>query len=112
VLYLKNTTTLVPTWLPPNPTFWAYATALFYALAGVGLLVNRQAPLAARLMALMMGLFAVLVWIPILVAHPAVHNDWSEFAFTLLFAGAAWVVAEQLAAESTGGEDVREAYPP
>jgi hypothetical protein len=51
-------------------------------------------------MALMTGLFGVLVWIPLLIAHPETHLNWSEFALTLLIAGAAWTVGEQTSLES------------
>ena len=45
-------------------------------------------------MTLMLELFAVLVWIPRLIAHPEAHLNWSEFALTVLIAGASWMVAD------------------
>ena len=60
----------------------------------MAILINRQARLAMRLMALMLALFGVLVWIPRLIAHPEAHLNWSEFGLTLLITGAVWVVAD------------------
>jgi hypothetical protein len=99
VVYLKMTADLVPKWIPPNQMFWAIATTVAFALAAVAILINSRAQLALRLMALMIGLFGVLVWIPILVAQPQGHGNWSEFAINFLIAGAAWIVAETAGAQ-------------
>ena len=94
IVYLRFTASLVPAWIPPSQMFWAIFTTIAFAFAAVAMLVNRQARLAIRLMALMLGLFGVFVWIPLLVAHPQAHGDWSEFALTLLITGATWTVAD------------------
>ncbi|MBV8595049.1 MAG: hypothetical protein JOZ50_02245 [Candidatus Eremiobacteraeota bacterium] len=65
-------------------------TTIAFALAAAAILINRCAQLALRLLTLMLGLFGVLVWIPLLIAHPAEHFSWSEFALTFLITGAAW----------------------
>jgi hypothetical protein len=95
IFYLRFTAELVPHWIPPNQLFWAILTTVAFALAAVGILINVQARLAMRLMAAMIALFGVLVWVPLLVAHPGVHFNWSEFALTSLIAGASWLVAER-----------------
>lgn len=94
VFYLRLTADLVPKWIPPNQMFWAILTTMAFALAALGMLINRQAQLAARLMTLMLALFGVLVWIPRLVARPEAHGNWSEFALTFLITGAACLVAD------------------
>lgn len=94
IIYLRPTASLVPTWIPPNQMFWAILTTVAFALAAVAILINRQARLAMRLMAVMIALFGVLVWIPMLVANPQAHLSWSEFALTFLIAGAAWMVGD------------------
>jgi hypothetical protein len=94
ILLLRDTADLVPKWIPPNQMFWAILTTIAFAIAAIAILINRQARLAMRLMALMLALFGVLVWIPRLIAHPKAHLNWSEFALTFLVTGAAWVVAE------------------
>ena len=94
IVYLRVTAALVPKWIPPNQMFWAMLTTIAFALAAIALLINLHARLAARLMTLMLILFGVIVWIPLLVAHPEAHGNWSEFALTFLIAGASWMVAD------------------
>lgn len=94
IFYLRVTADLVPKWIPPNQMFWAVLTTVAFGLAAIAILVHRQARLAIRLMALMLALFGALVWIPLLIAHPEAHLNWSEFALTLQITGAAWVVSD------------------
>lgn len=92
--YLRETASLVPSWILPNQMFWAILTTVAFALAALAIFINRQAWLALRLMTLMLVLFGVIVWVPLLVAHPSSHGSWSEFALTFLIAGASWAVAD------------------
>jgi hypothetical protein len=94
--YLGNTASLVPAWLPPSPMFWAVATTVLFALAAAALLANVQALLAVRLLTVMLAIFGLLVWVPLLVSNPRSHVNWSEFAETFAIAGAAWVLADLL----------------
>jgi hypothetical protein len=94
--YLDNTASLVPKWLPPGQMFWAEATTVAFALAALALLTNRRALLASRLVTAMLVLFGLLVWLPMLLANPHSHNNWSEFAETFAIAGVAWILAELL----------------
>ncbi len=96
IVYLAVTAQLVPVWIPPNQVFWANLTTIAFALAAIALLIDRQAVLAARLMALMLGIFGFLVWVPRLLVHPESHFNWSEFALNFLIAGATYVVADAL----------------
>ncbi|HZR65187.1 MAG TPA: hypothetical protein VFA85_08575 [Terriglobales bacterium] len=93
-LLLRPTAQLVPKWIPPNQMFWATLTTVAFGLAAVAILINRQARLAMRLMALMLSLFGVLVWIPHVIANTKAHFMWSECVLTFLVAGAVWTVAE------------------
>jgi hypothetical protein len=94
--YLEATAHLVPKWLPPSQMFWAVATTVFFALAAVALLTNRMALLAARLLTMMLVLFGLLVWVPLLLSDPHNHTNWSENAETFAIAGAAWILADLL----------------
>jgi hypothetical protein len=94
IIYLGVTVSLVPKWIPPNQMFWAVLTTVAFALAAIAMLINIRARLAMRLMAVMLVIFGVLVWIPLLVAHPEAHGNWSEFALNFLIAGATWMVAD------------------
>jgi hypothetical protein len=93
-LLLRETAELVPKWIPPNQMFWAILTTIAFALAAIAILTNSRAPLAMRMMTLMLALFGVLVWVPHLVAHPKAHFNWSECVLTFLTTGAAWMVAD------------------
>jgi hypothetical protein len=95
--YLQPTASLVPKWLPPNQMFWAVTTTVFFALAAVALLTNRMALLATRLLTMMLVLFGLLVWIPLLLSDLRNHSNWSETVETFAIAGTAWILADHLA---------------
>jgi hypothetical protein len=95
-IYLDATTNLVPKWLPPGRMFWAIATTVPFALAAVALFTNRMALLATRLLTIMLVIFGLLVWIPLIFSDPRSHTNWSEGAETFAIAGAAWILADLL----------------
>jgi hypothetical protein len=95
-IYLDATATLVPKWLPPSQTFWAVTTTVAFALAAVALLTNRMALLATRLLTMMIVIFGLLVWVPLLLSDPHNHTNWGETAETFAIAGAAWILADLL----------------
>ncbi len=94
IAYLKYTASLVPPWVPPNQMFWTILTTAAFGLAAVAILINREAPLAMRLMALMLAIFGVLVWVPTIVAHPATLSNWNELAENYLITAACLLVAD------------------
>jgi len=95
-IYLHATATLVPKWLPPTQMFWAVTTTVLFALAAVALLTNRLALLATRLLTMMLVIFGLLVWVPLLIADPRSHTNWGETTETFAIAGAAWILADFL----------------
>ena len=95
-VYLKATADLVPKWLPPGQNFWAIATTAAFALAALSLLTNRLAPLASRLLTVMLLYFGLLVWIPLLFTQPGSRANWSETAETFAIAGSAWILTDLL----------------
>jgi hypothetical protein len=94
--YLRATANLVPKWVPPTQMFWAVTTTVLFALAAVALLANRMALIAARLMTVMVVSFGLLVWVPLILAYPHNHTNWSENAETFAIAGASWILADLL----------------
>jgi hypothetical protein len=95
-IHLGPTASLVPKWLPPSQMFWAITTTVAFALAAVALLANRMALLATRLLTIMLVIFGVLVWVPLLVSDPHSHVNWSETIETFAIAGVAWILADLL----------------
>ena len=95
-IYLHATAVLVPKWLPPSQMFWAVATTVLFALAAAALLANRMTLLATRLLTMMLVIFGLLVWVPLLLSDPHNHTNWSEGAETFAIAGAVWILADLL----------------
>jgi hypothetical protein len=95
-IYLDATAKLVPKWVPPSQMFWAVTTTVLFALAAVALLTNRMALLATRLLTIMLVIFGLLVWVPLLLSDPHNHTNWGENAETFAIAGAAWILADLL----------------
>jgi uncharacterized membrane protein len=93
-VYLQNTVSLVPGWLPWH-TFWAYFTGWALIAAGVAVLIGVCARLAAALAAIEIGMFTVLVWIPIMIAPGSKSTfQWSETFLSVTLTAGAWVVGE------------------
>jgi uncharacterized membrane protein len=92
-VYLNLTAPLVPAWLPGH-TFWAYFSGAAYVAAGVALVFNMCARLAAALSALEIGMLTLLVWIPIVAAGSKDPSQWSETILSLALTAAAWAVAD------------------
>jgi uncharacterized membrane protein len=92
-VYLNLTAPLVPAWLPGH-AFWAYFSGAAYIAAGVAMILNVCARLAAALSVLEMGMLTVLVWIPILAAGSKDPSQWSETILSWALTAAGWVVAD------------------
>ncbi|MGH9743844.1 MAG: DoxX family membrane protein [Candidatus Acidiferrum sp.] len=92
--YLQNTVSLVPRWLFWH-VFWAYFTGSAFIVGGVAVLIGVSARLAAALSALEIGMFTLLVWLPIVAApgHKSAFQ-WSETIVSAALTAGAWVVAD------------------
>ena len=96
-----------PSWVP-LPSVWAYLAGAILLVAGIGLALNKKSRLAAALIGALMTILTVFLYLVILIrAHGAseINEALNYVADTLLYAGAALVLASALPHESRSRED-------
>lgn len=92
-MYLDNTAPLIPAWIPWHVA-WAYITGATFIAAGIAMIVGVLAGLAAALSAVQMGLFTLLVWVPVIASGAAKPGDWGEFIVSCVLTACGWAVAD------------------
>ena len=97
-VYAGFTASLVPAWLPPSPLFWTWLTGAAQIAAGLAIVTGVRARLAAILLTAMYLVFGLIVHLPRVIADPSGAGVWGENGVNLVLAGAAWLLADSLAA--------------
>jgi uncharacterized membrane protein len=92
-LYPQPTAALVPGWLPWHMA-WAYITGVTFIAASLAILIGVLARLATGLSALQMGLFGLLVWVPLVATTSLSAFQWGEVFITVALTAAGLVVWE------------------
>jgi uncharacterized membrane protein len=101
-VYARETTGFVPAWIPFRPA-WAYLTGAGHLAAGLGVLFGIVPRLAALLEAAMIGVFTLLVWVPLVAKDPSQLN-WTGLLISWTIGAAAWVVAGSLATKQSSSK--------
>jgi uncharacterized membrane protein YphA (DoxX/SURF4 family) len=95
-VFLKDTASFIPTWIPPSPTVWAYVTGVCQIAAGVAFITGIQARLAAILLTVMYVGFGLFVHLPLILKDAHDHFAWCANGVNGVLIGAAWCVADSL----------------
>jgi len=86
---------IMPPWIPGRPE-WAYLAGAVLVVAGIALLINKKAQMAATYLGIMILLLMAFVYLPLLVSSPTSLESINYFFDTLLFGGAIFVLADAL----------------
>lgn len=87
---------VTPTWIPGH-LFWTYFSGAVLVAAGACIVLNMKARLAASYLGIMVLLVVLFVYLPILVAFASsIGNGLNYFVDTLVFSGAALVLADAI----------------
>jgi len=82
----------VPKWIP-YPLFWAWFTGACHFAAGVAIVINVLARLAATLAGIMYGSWVLIVHIPRVMAAPHDAFEWNGIFVASMLCGSALLVA-------------------
>jgi uncharacterized membrane protein len=96
---------MTPSWVP-FPSVWGYLAGGILLAAGIGLALNKKSRMAAGSIGALMTILTLFLYLLILIlAHggstPEINEALNYVADTLLFAGAALVLASALPGEDT-----------
>jgi hypothetical protein len=93
---VREVAPMIPNWMPFGGAFWTVLTGTAFVLAGLAILSGILDALAARLLALMLLIFSVVVLAPMIFAYPHNHVAWGGNAYNLAAVGSAWIFADWL----------------
>lgn len=91
-IYADFVATIVPAWIPGR-LFWAYFTGAAHLLAGLAIVSNIQARLAATLAGAMYGAWALILHVPRVITDTGNGQELANLFVAVALCGAAWVIA-------------------
>lgn len=94
--YPQFTADMIPAFIPAH-LFWAYLVGVGHIAAGVAILTNVLARLAAIAFAAMVSGIVLLLHVPRVIAAPGSRVEWTMLVIALTITGAAWCAAGSLA---------------
>jgi uncharacterized membrane protein len=84
---------LTPLWIPAH-LLWGYATGAVFIVAGLCLIINKEARLAATWLGLMIFLLVIVIYVPVVIANPAdIGGGLNYLVDTLALSGSALLLA-------------------
>jgi uncharacterized membrane protein len=98
-LYPAAVASWVPGYLPWH-IFWAYFTGVAHCAAGLAILSGVLARLAARLFAIMLSSWVLMLHIPRVAAALHDRHEWTTLFVALVLTGLAWVLARYMEGDS------------
>jgi uncharacterized membrane protein len=104
----KGPVHMIPPWMPFGGPFWILISGIGFVLAGIGILTGILNVLAARLLALMLFVFEI-VLVPIIFGYPHLHQAWGATTYNLAVAGAVLIFAASIPSRRTQDVDLVEA---
>lgn len=106
-VYADFTAAMVPGWIPA-PLFWAWATGLGHVAAGLAIIGDVKARLAASCLGAMCASFVLLVHVPRVLAAPDDGAEWKLLFVAMALTGAAWSVAAAIAVPQNSNVEAAE----
>jgi uncharacterized membrane protein YphA (DoxX/SURF4 family) len=104
---IRDNLVYVPRWLPPGQEFWVILTGICFVLAGLGILSGIRDVLAARLLAIMLLIFNIVILPVFIFADPKNHASWGGYAYNLAAVASAWILGDALASCRTEQEHAK-----
>ncbi len=95
-IYIDYVASVIPGWIPAH-LFWAYFTGVAHIAAGASIATGVKARLAATLLAVMFGIWVVVLHIPRVAAALGKRPEWTSLFVAMAMCGAAWLIARRLA---------------
>lgn len=110
-IYWQYVASVIPSWIPGSPVFWAYFTGCAHIAAGLAILSGVQARLAATMLGIMFGSWVLIVHVPRVLASPHSQAEWTSLCVAIALCGGAWLMAGYFARSSVT-LDANHEHPP